>query len=539
MVMNNILVRNYLFGFIFATMIFCDLPFRTPLPYGRSFTSILLIIAFNYAIYAYRKKIYEYFFACKTQFFVWAVGYLGICILSLVWGLATFPYTEMFFFPPNQLEQSFLVKHLANMGIYLSDGGLIPFVMFRGIKDILIYFVFTFGASYLLYCYYYRDFASLKKVFVYGFFFSLAVIMGYSIIELFYQAGNETAKNILKQTYPWFMHMQKEPIPWPPLLWQNQLRSVFLEPSYIGNYAAIAIPVLWGGIIQAASVRSKAGFAFLTFFYTFIIFLSQSRAAYAILLGLLFLCGVLVLWLKRFRRSAALIGALTAVSFACACFFMLGFSKHDYRKRSNVSSVIVSNVASLADAVEWINGDVKEKKEEVRSPARYVMIRNYCKMGLERPILGVGDFQPFAAVYAMHNLTDTDKKDREIKLWLSVQEKYGVLKAGVFVATSKYADRFGKAGILGLGLYLIPFLYALYRLLSVLYNAKIHPATIYDSDLCGAFVMFLMICGIIASGMNGNHEKFFWNFAALGAAYVFLSEHNIWRTGLYKPGNEV
>ena len=32
---------------------------------------------------------------------------------------------------------------------------------------------------------------------------------------------------------------------WPPLLWKGQLRSVFPEPSHIGNYIALSMPVLW------------------------------------------------------------------------------------------------------------------------------------------------------------------------------------------------------------------------------------------------------------------------------------------------------
>lgn len=547
-------IYDLLFGFSLGTMIFFNLPFEFPvrtlgLGYNRSPVCYALWLLVFYTVYKHRDK---RFFVHSDVFCRWLLCYLGISLLSTVWGVYTFPYEELFFSPPGQHPAAGYILRIADAaGFSLDpDSAVIFGVWLRAVKGAVTSPFFTFCASYLLYCYYYRDFASLKKVALYGFFVSLAIVIGYSVIEIFYQAGNETAKNILTQTYPWFNNMKTVPLKWPPLLWPNQLRSIFSEPSRIGNYAAIAIPVLWGGIIQAASVRSKVGFAFLTFFFTFIIFLTQSRMAYAILLGLLFLCWALALWLKRFRRSVALIGALTAVSFICAGFFMFSFMK-----QTNIASKMISNTFSVAidgakvlkeDANKVVkedanNNDKKEnnKKDKVRSKARYIMLASYYRMWLERPVLGVGDFQPFAAAYSMHNLTDEEKKDPEIKSWVAIQHNYGILQGSGLSAMNQYADRLGKTGLLGLGFYLMPFLYVLYRLLSVIYYAKNHLAPISDSALGDAFIMFLMICGILATGMNDNHAMYFGPFAVLGAAYVFLSEHNIWRTGLYKPGNEV
>lgn len=509
-------IRDILFGSVFATMVFYNLPFEFPVPYlgfaySRSPVCYALWLLVAYAIYKTRGK---RFFADSNVFGRWLICYLGVLVVSTIWGLYTFPYAEMFFSPPGQLTLGFTSRIVNAAGFSIDPDSDITFwVWLRAIKSTIISPLFTFGASYLLYCYYYRDFASLKKVFLYGFFFSLAVVIGYSIIEIFYQAGNATAENILKQTYPWFNNLQKEPIKWPPSLWPTRLRSIFSEPSYLGNYAAIATPVLWGGTIEPMSVRAKGGFALLFFLFTFILFLTQSRAVYALLLGLLFLYAALAFWLKRYRWSVALMAVLTAASFACASFFMIGFMKRD-----NVNSIIDSNLISLTDFAEM------DKKDKIRSKARYIMLSSYYKMWLERPVLGVGDFQPLAAAYAKNNLTDKDKEDLEIKLWLSIQENYGILKASGLSAMNEYADRLGKTGILGLGLYLTPFLYVLYKLLSVLYYVKIDCVKISNNALCDVFIMSLLICGIIMSGMNGNHATYFGPFAVLGTAYVLLSD---------------
>lgn len=521
-------IRDVLFGSVFATMVFYNLPFEFPVTplafaYPRSPVCYALWLLVIYTIYKNRGSL-RGFFVNSNVFGRWLLCYLGVLTVSTIWGLYTFPYGEMFFSPPGQLASSF-ISRIANVGGFSidSDSAVTFWVWLRALKGAIISPLFTFGASYLLYCYYYQDFASLKKVFLYGFFCSLAVVIGYSIIDIFYQAGNETAENILKQTYPWFNNLQKEPREWPPPLWPNQLRSIFSEPSRLGNYATIAIPVLLGGTIESASVRAKGGFAFLFFLFTFILFLTQARTVYGLLLGLLFLYAALAFWLKCYRWSVMLVAVLTAASFACASFFMIGFmNRAGYVKRDNVTSIVNSNLISLGDFAEMDNEDNKDKR--IRSKARYIMLNSYYKMWLERPVLGVGDFQPLAAAYAKNNLTDKDKEESEIKLWLSIQKNYGILKAVGLRAMNEYADRLGKTGILGLGLYLVPFLYVLYKTLIFLYYVKIGRVKISNNVLCDAFIMSLLICGIIASGMNDNLAAYFGPFAVLGIAYVFLSD---------------
>lgn len=71
-------------------------------------------------------------------------------------------------------------------------------------------------------------------------------VIGYSVFEIQYLAGGEFGKQFLEQINPYIHVIKVEHDWWPPLLWPDkQLRSVFPEPSHMGNYAAILLPALW------------------------------------------------------------------------------------------------------------------------------------------------------------------------------------------------------------------------------------------------------------------------------------------------------
>lgn len=58
-----------------------------------------------------------------------------------------------------------------------------------------------------------------------------------------YLSGNDFAEIILKTITPYIISIQVDKTPWPPLLWPGQMRLVFAEPSFIGNYLAILLPI--------------------------------------------------------------------------------------------------------------------------------------------------------------------------------------------------------------------------------------------------------------------------------------------------------
>lgn len=104
----------------------------------------------------------------------------------------------------------------------------------------------TFGVSYMIFCWYHDDWKRGFNFFTKGILCSLIFVIGYSVFEIQYLAGGEFGKQFLEQINPYIHVIKVEHDWWPPLLWPDkQLRSVFPEPSHMGNYAAILLPVLW------------------------------------------------------------------------------------------------------------------------------------------------------------------------------------------------------------------------------------------------------------------------------------------------------
>lgn len=75
-----------------------------------------------------------------------------------------------------------------------------------------------------------------------GVFVTLLIICLYGFLDMFYLAGNEYAKNVLIHLNPIVHSIKSGGTWWPPLLWNNQLRSIFAEPSYVGIYMAFGLP---------------------------------------------------------------------------------------------------------------------------------------------------------------------------------------------------------------------------------------------------------------------------------------------------------
>lgn len=73
---------------------------------------------------------------------------------------------------------------------------------------------------------------------------SVTLLCIYSTIELFYLAGFVFARDILSIINPMIHPIASEHGWWPPILWNGQLRSMFSEPSRMGNYLAFAMPFL-------------------------------------------------------------------------------------------------------------------------------------------------------------------------------------------------------------------------------------------------------------------------------------------------------
>ena len=85
-----------------------------------------------------------------------------------------------------------------------------------------------------------------------------------------------------------------------PLLWEGQMRMTFPEPSYVGNFIAFALPVLYCKFYRNTTIIN----ALLIFLMSYFSFFTRARTAYAMLFGITILFILLVLINKHDRRYA-------------------------------------------------------------------------------------------------------------------------------------------------------------------------------------------------------------------------------------------
>lgn len=197
----------------------------------------------NFEILAHRKK------------FCWfIVVYFSVLFVSLVHGLFIYPYYDLVFNGP--VEQFEKLARLRNFldGYNISYNKevlLVVWIVIRFLKGIIMEVFYTFGFSYIIYCWYRSCPEKAIKILLRSIYIVSGIIVVYSAFELCYFWGFDWAKNILVRVNP-ILHAIKVNFDWwPPLLWNEmRIRSIFPEPSQFGMYAAFIIPFFWLGIFS-------------------------------------------------------------------------------------------------------------------------------------------------------------------------------------------------------------------------------------------------------------------------------------------------
>lgn len=124
-------------------------------PFGNDLVVYPLLIGFVYTIYCQWKY--------RNVFFKWSIfkkfilAYVGVLLVSLIWGLINYPYYDQILSgPADQIEK--LPKVLAllhGIGIPIAQKTLLEFWMLaRPIKGVFIEALYTFGAAYMIFCWY-------------------------------------------------------------------------------------------------------------------------------------------------------------------------------------------------------------------------------------------------------------------------------------------------------------------------------------------------------------------------------------------------
>lgn len=432
--------------------------------------------------------------------------FLGILLISNIWGLFSYPYyDELLAGPISQIEKLpsvllFLNKH----GVYVEQKSLtILWIGMREIKGSILDVLYTFGFSFILYQFFKKDSIFYYSLITKAVMAAIMVLSLYSIIELFYLYGNDTATYILKVINPLIHPIAVDHGWWPPLLWKGQLRSMFSEPSRMGNYLAFALPFILGKYLL--SNKKQVGLCILITFYTVMIFFTRARTAVAVYWGILFLLflGVLYIHNKDVTRKFICICGISLVSLALSIGFInLSSHKNVERPQVTVASYMEDNIGSLGSSNKRSNG------------ARYALIRSNFATGIEHPILGVGNI--LNSAYTVHHFNEADLSNHEVQMWVRNYSEQGVLKYSLN-AMNEYVSRFAQNGILGLIVYVFPFLYATTKLLKILREAQ-------GLNQVKVMITMLSLIGSAVAGCNGSLTLLYAYWIILPFSYAVIQD---------------
>lgn len=516
-------ICDVIFGGMVFTLIFSDIPAEIHLNFlGGSFAKHLtlypLAVGIMYTIYCQGK--YKRIFINGRSFFTFFGICLAVSLGSTLWGLYTYPYyAEVLHGPIDQIEKlPYVAAWLRNHHIMIDEQLLAQLWMIaRIMKSVFQETLWAWVGAYIIFCWYCKRAQDGVHVLLKALYVAIGCVLIYSLVDVFYLAGNETAKSILITMNPYMHDIKNNGTWWPPLLWTSgQLRSLFAEPSYFGIFSAFAAPMIWYSWLRAQSWRKKTMIGGIWMAWSFCLFLTQARTGVALLIGetaLLILLTALVRKQYLFRFIVMLIcvtglsfgGAIQYISFCNVKPTQISSQKISAAKIAEKSKTAVylnKNVASLASTSQRSNG------------ARYsIMIADF-KIGMAHPILGVGT--NLRNAYIPDYLPDLARNNREVKMWLTNQQKKGILKSG-FPRLGEYTARFAENGLLGLMIFLFPPVYLAAGLLRTILRKKLKE----EQEKRGIFLLISLV-GTLAAGIGDTINITYCYWIILGLGYACL-----------------
>lgn len=430
---------------------------------------------------------YIFFFTC-------------IILVSNIQGLLVYPYyDELLAGPLSQIEKlPHVLQFFQNHGISVSvQSVFMSWIGVRAVKGTIFNIIYTFGFAFILYSVIKNSYPDYLRILKKCVFISVSIISAYSCIELLYLAGNSVATSVLSFINPMLHPIAVDHGWWPPLLWKNQLRSVFSEPSRMGNYAAFALPFLWMYVLKAKTIFTPK--IVLIFFYTFLIFMTKARTPVAMYWGLLvlFVIFTLVFTHRTYVKRLGAILLITALSLLLSVGFIKVFMQQN-NQVVTVESYLSDNVSSLTKDNARSNG------------ARYALIRSNLKTGMEHPFFGTGDY--LTSSYTVHNFNEYDLRNGEVQLWVHSFNEQGVLKYGLG-AMNEYVSQFAQHGIVGLLVFIFPFFFIVLKLFK-----KIRVTT--GTEQLDTIAVTLSLIGSAVAGCNGSLSLLYAYWVILAYAYA-------------------
>lgn len=512
--MINSKVRDVLFFLLCFTLPFIHIPefLRLKfilLPDFSRLSNYPLFLGMLYTAYCQIR--YRNVFANESKFFKYVFVYILIISTSLFLGLYQYPYYEWLLAGnANQIENlPQILTFLNNNGIGVVYKELfIAWFSLRNIKTVFVDAFFCYGCSYMVYCWYRNDYQQGLKIFKRSLYSSVAIFILYGLLDVAYLAHFEFARSLLINATP-YVHVVETMHGWyPPLLWNGQLRSFFVEPSFIGNYIACILPVLWTKLLFSKNkVRLEVLFTFMVCFY---VVLTKARTAMALYVGMLVVFFVLVV-VRKYRGAIMRYFVLTVITATAFCFgvYFINYFDNNSKKLDSFAvqseKVLDENLMSLGSGNKRSNG------------ARYAVIKSSLRTWSKYPMLGVGI--NLGDAYIIQNFNKNEKENPEVKRWIDDFYKLGGAKSRV-EPLNEYVRRITENGVVGLSVFILPFAFALYKLFIMIIKYEQYNST-------SSILLFTTLLGSCIAAMNIWINVYACSWIILGLSFAFFEERRI------------
>lgn len=511
-------IRDTIFFIICFTLIFNNIPEILQLNsiggfMGKKLVIYPLIIGLIYTYYCqYKyKNVCVYF----KQFRIFLFIYTVLIMISFIVGLYIYPYYSLIVEGPmeqiNKISNLIYILKILNINID-QDTLVIFWMIIRNLKNLLLETIYTFLGSYMIFCWYYKEWKSGWNILEKSINVSLGIVLIYCSIEIFYLAGNEFAKNILINITPFFHYVEEYGTWWPPLLWKNQLRSVFEEPSYFGMYATFIMPFLWYRILTGTQKKNMLYNILVLIAFLFCLFLTKSRMATCLFLVEYILFLLIFFGLKKnlLYKKYMIITMCLIISFFSANVFI----SYTENNRSNtidlkVNQYVNENITSITTTDKRSNN------------TRYSVMIADLHLGLDYPFLGVG--YNLRNAYVLNYLPKMSDNNKEINKWIEEKEKMGILKKNI-PKLGEYTSRFSETGFLGLFIFFIPPFILFKCFIKKIRNKKLE----YNTKLI-YLIYLISFIGVLSIGIGDtiNNTYYYWILLGLGYAICLGDKYTI------------
>ena len=470
---------------------------------------------------------------CDKKITYFICAYILLNFIGIIYSVKIFPYYNEFEFYQNIPQKIIFIANLFNLG---HDEAVFLWIFGRILRSYITYTFFTILISYILYKIFKENKFDVFKTIKLSIKVIVVMMTIYSTIEILYFMGNKVAENILTTINPQ-IHLIKEYHGWwPQLLLKNQLRSFFVEPSYLAMYGVVALPFLYTSFFEEKNLKIKIIDILLVLALSFFMFLTKSRMATVFMfLNISVLIFFTLLYFKNMRSGTSIILLCTFIAFSGAVIF----SDKYLTTHNNISNKVTQQINGKVNQYEKIllnNANHVEKKENMFSKymdnnvksiasvtqrsngTRYgVMYADYM-MGKDHIFFGVGE--TLRNRYMIDYLPEWSKNKAETKMWIKAVQQKTMMNAG-FANLNEYLYRFSTSGLIGLGLFMFPIVF-LFRKIFLYFkrNKK------YDLKAIIFTMAFIASC---ATGIGDSVIRiyWFWIILPLGYSMFFKSENNV------------